>query len=101
MHLLGGGGRDAGVKDQVRTIREGICLAKHITKKPSKVVLQVNWYMEKVKSRALTETAVIKAEVESTFALVNKIDQGQRRLIETLKNEVDSLKGGIIDAPCL
>ena len=57
--------------------------------------------MNKFKSRALTETDVIKAEVQSTIALVNKIDQCQRRPIKTLKNEVESLNRIMIDAPCL
>ena len=57
--------------------------------------------MEKVKSRVLTETSEIKAEIQSTTALVKKIDQGQRQPIETLKNEVEILKRGMIEAPHL
>ena len=49
----------------------------------------------------MTETSEIKAEVQSVIALVKKIDQGQRRPIETLKNEVDILKRVMIDAPYL
>ena len=57
--------------------------------------------MDKVKGRALTETSAIKAEIQSTFALVNKMDQGQRRPIESLKSEVKILKRKMIDEPCL
>ena len=57
--------------------------------------------MDKVKSRALADTAAINAEFQSVIALVKKIDQGQRRPIENLKNEVESLKRVMIDAPCL
>ena len=52
--------------------------------------------MDKVKAKALTETSVRNAEFQSTIALVKKIDQGQRRLIKTLKSEVESLKRGMI-----
>ena len=38
------------------------------------------------------ETAAIEAEVQSAIALVNKIYQGQIRLIKTLTNEVEILK---------
>ena len=55
--------------------------------------------MDKVKSRALADTAAINAEFQSVIALVKKIDQGQRRPIENLKNEVESLKRVMIDAP--
>ena len=54
--------------------------------------------MDKVKSKALVETAAIKAEVQSAIALVKKIDQGKRRLIETFTNEVESLKRVVIDS---
>ena len=54
--------------------------------------------MDKVKARALTETAAIKAEVQSTNALVKKIDQRNRRPIESLKIEFKSLNRGMIEA---
>ena len=57
--------------------------------------------MDKVNSRALTETTEIKVEVQSTIAFVKKIDQGQRLPIETPKNEVESLKRGMKYAPCI
>ena len=57
--------------------------------------------MDKVNSRALTETASIEAEVRFTITLVKKLDQGHRRPIESLKSEVESLMLGMIDAPCL
>ena len=53
--------------------------------------------MDKVKPKALVETAAIKAEVQSAIALVKKIDQGKRRSIETLTNEVESSKIVLID----
>ena len=98
---IGRGGRDVGGKYQVVTIWEGIRLAKHIIKKVLKVVLQANEDMDKVKSRDLTETSTIKAEVQSIIALVKKKYQGQRRVIKTLTSEVKRLKIGIIDAPRL
>ena len=55
--------------------------------------------MDKVKHIDLTETAAIKAEANYTIELVKKIDQGQRRPTETLKNEVENLNRGMIDAP--
>ena len=64
-------------------------------------MLQAKEEIDKVKSRALTETDTIKAEVESTIDLVKNIDQDYRRPIEILNNEVESLKRGIIDAPHL
>ena len=88
---IGGVRRYAGGKYQV----------KHIAKQASKVELQAKEKMGKVNSRSLTETASIKEEVQSTIALVKNIYQGQRRPIKTLKDEVESLKRGIINAPRL
>ena len=93
---IGRSGKDERGKYKVVTIWEGIRLAKHITKQGSKVVLQAKEDMDKVKDKALTETSVRNAEFQSTIALVKKIDQGQRRMIKTLKSEVESLKRGMI-----
>ena len=57
--------------------------------------------MDKVKSRALTETTTIKAEVQSTIALVNKIVQGQIWPIKTFTNEEESFNRVMIDDPLL
>ena len=54
--------------------------------------------MDKVKSRALKETVVVKSKVQSTIALVKTLYQGQGLLTETLNNEAESLKIGMIDA---
>ena len=79
------GGEGIGVSDlasfEVGTTWEGVSLSKHIVKQGLKVALQAKEEMEKFKSRALTEIAVIKAEVQSTIALVKKIDQDQIRPI--------------------
>ena len=53
--------------------------------------------MDKVKYRPLGKTAEIKAEVQVAIALVKKIDQGQRQLIENLTNEVKILKRVMIE----
>ena len=98
---IGRGGIDKGGKDQVGTIWEGIHLAKHIDKQRSKVSLQAKEYMDKVKARSLKEISTIKAKIHSTIALVKNLDQGQRRLIESLKSEVKILKRGIIYSPHL
>ena len=71
---IGRGGRDEGDKDQVGTIWEGIRLTKHIAKQGSKLSLKAKEVMDKLKSISLTETAAIKAEVQSTISLVKKID---------------------------
>ena len=78
------GGRDDGGKNQVGTIWEGMRLAKKIARQCSKISLQANEDMDKVKSRTLMKTAAIKAEVQSKILLVNKIDKGQRRPIESM-----------------
>ena len=57
--------------------------------------------MDTVKSRAFTETAVIKEELKSTIVLVKNMDQGHRWPIEYLKSEVKIMKIGMIDTPCL
>ena len=41
--------------------------------------------MDKIKSRDLSETDVIKAEIQTTMAMVKNIDQDQRRPMESLK----------------
>ena len=57
--------------------------------------------MDKVKAISLTETSAIKLELKSTITLVKKINQGQRRPIESLKSKLKSLKRGMIYAPRL
>ena len=57
--------------------------------------------MDKLKARALIQTAPIKAELKSMISLVNNVDQGQRRPIKSLKIEVKILKRGMIEAPRL
>ena len=57
--------------------------------------------MEKVNLVALADTAAMKTELQYMVALVKNMDQGQIRTIESLKSEVESLKIGVIDGPCL
>ena len=94
-------GRYEGDKDQVGTIWEEIRLAKHIAKQGLEVALQAKEDMDKIKARALTETAAVKVEFQSTIALVKRMDKVQRRLINYFKMEVKILKRGMIDAPRL
>ena len=63
------------------------------------LALQAKEEMDKVKSRALTETDAINTELQYTVAFVRRTDKGQRRPIKSLKNEAKILKIGIIDAP--
>ena len=44
--------------------------------------------MENIKYRALTEKSETKSEFQYVIDLVKKTYQGQRRLIENVKNEV-------------
>ena len=84
--LIGRGGRIEGVEDQVGTIWEGIHLEKHISRQGSMLELQTKEEIDKVKARALKETALIKGELQYTIVLVKKMDQGQRWPIESLKS---------------
>ena len=72
---IGGRGIDEWGEYHVGTIWEGIRIFKHIAKKVSKVKLQAKEYINKDKAKALTETAAMKVEVQSTIVLVKKIDQ--------------------------
>ena len=57
--------------------------------------------MDKVKARAMMETATIKVELQSKISLVRNMDQGQRRPIKSLKSEGKIFKRGMIGAPYL
>ena len=83
--LIGRGGRIEGVEDQVGTIWEGIHLEKHISRQGSALELQTKEEIDKVKSRALKEKALIKGELQSTIAFVKNMDQGQRQNIKSIK----------------
>ena len=66
-----------------------------------KLELQEKEEMDKVKYIALTETAVIKSEVQSMIALVKNMDKEQIRPIKSFKSEFKRMKRGMIYAPRL
>ena len=72
-------------KYRVGTIGECIRLSKHTARKGSTLALKAKEERDKVNSRALTEKAAIKAELQYSIALVKKTDQGQIGPTESLK----------------
>ena len=57
--------------------------------------------MNKIKSRALSETAGINADLQSTIAMIKNIDQDQKIPMYYLKKEVESIITGIINTPSI
>ena len=57
--------------------------------------------IDKVNNLALTETFFIKAEIKSTIALVNNMDQGKKCPIESLNYEVEIMMREIMNYPIL
>ena len=82
---IGRGERDEKIEDSVGIICEGIRMEKHITIQNSLLYIQAKEGMYKINYRDLSETAVIKAELQSTMDMVKKIDQYQRRPMQSLK----------------
>ena len=60
-------------------------MAKHISSQGSTLALQAKEYKYKVRTRALSETAVIKAKLQYTIALVKNMDKRQIQPIDYLK----------------
>ena len=54
-------------------------MVKHITRQSASFYLQAKEGTDKIKYMALPETAVIKSELQTTMAIVKKIDQYQIR----------------------
>ena len=57
--------------------------------------------METIKYRALSYRPVIKAELQTTMATVKKINQYQRRPMESLKKQVESVITGMLNITSL
>ena len=60
-------------------------MANDITRQSDSLALQDREVMDKIKYRDISYRNFIKAELQSTIAIVNKINQYHRRPIEFLK----------------
>ena len=67
-------------------------MEKHISRHGNSLALQDREGMDKIKSRALSEIAVIKSEPQTTIAMVKKINQDQRSPMESLNNKWKALE---------
>ena len=57
--------------------------------------------MDKINSRALSKTAVIKYDIQTTMYMVKYINQDQISPMESLKKEVESIITVILNTPSL
>ena len=57
--------------------------------------------MDKIKYRALSETAFIKAELQTTMAVMKKIKADHIRPMGHLKKESESIIIGMLNLPSL
>ena len=57
--------------------------------------------MEKIRCRALLETAVIRDDLQSTITMAKKINQDNKRPMEYLNKVVEIIRTGIINIPIL
>ena len=57
--------------------------------------------MENIKYRDLSETAVIKAKLQSNMVTVNNIYKDHIRPMESLKKETEIIRTVILNAPSL
>ena len=60
-------------------------MAKHICIQGASLYIQSTEGIEKIKYRDLSETSVIKSEIQSTMDMVKKIDQDHKSPTEYLK----------------
>ena len=74
-------------------------MANHISRQGFSLNLHSKGGIEKINSRDLTETGVIKSEIQITITMMNKIDQDQKGPLESLKKEVKSIRTKIINTP--
>ena len=67
-------------------------MENYITIQSDSLDLQDKEGMVKIKYRDLSYRAVIKAEIQTTIAIVKKINQYQRRPMESLKKDLEALE---------
>ena len=79
--ITGRGGRDEKIKDYVEIICEGIRTEKKMARQSALLDIKAKEGMEKIKYMDLSETSVIKADIETTTYIVKNIDQNQRSSI--------------------
>ena len=84
--IIGRSGRDEEIEDYVGTICGGIRTENNVSRQSDSLYLQAKEVMDKINSGSISETDVIKAEIQTTMAMVEKINQDQRRQISPLKN---------------
>ena len=77
--LIGRGGRYEKKEDSFGIKCESIKMGNHIAIQSDLLDIKAKEGMEKIKYRDLSETVVIKAELQTTMDMVNNIDQYQRR----------------------
>ena len=65
------------------------------------MALQDKEVMDKINYRALSYKYVIKAEIQTTMSTVKKINQYQRRPMESLKKKVESIRTGMLNITSL
>ena len=74
-------------------------MEKHISRHGNSLALQDREGMDKIKSRALSEIAVIKSEPQTTIAMVKKINEDHIRPMDSLKKEAKSIRTEILITP--
>ena len=54
------------------------------------------WFFKNIKSRALSETSLIKSEVQNTKNIIRRVDQDWNNPVEVLQNEVEIIRMGML-----
>ena len=76
-------------------------MANDITRQSDSLDLQDKEGMDKIKYRALSYRPVIKAGLQTTMETVKNINQYQRRPMEFLKKQVESIRTGMLNITSL
>ena len=93
--------RSEEIEDQVGTIWEGIIMEKHISIQGTSLDIHAKERIGKIKSGCISETSIIKVDLQTTISMVKKIYKDKIRPMYSPKKEVESIRTGIINTPSL
>ena len=83
--MIGRGDIDEKKEDKVGTIWEGTRTANKIDIQGTSLDIQDKQGTESIKSRAISETVVIKADIQTIIAMVKNIGQDHRKPMDSFK----------------
>ena len=76
-------------------------MSKQIARHGTSLAIQYKEVVGKIKSMDLSKTAFLKSGIQTIISKVKNINQDQRRHMESVNKEVESIRTGILNMPSL